>query len=57
MSQPMQKGASSNGTSRSASKAQMKNCIAEQRTNNPSMSKHDVKKYCESQLNGSPQSE
>jgi hypothetical protein len=51
----MPRGSSTNGTTKSASRAQLKSCVSEQRTNNPSMSKHDAKKYCETQLNGAPQ--
>ena len=54
-SQDMPRGSTSNGTTKSATRAQLKSCVSEQRTSNPSMSKHDAKKYCETQLNGAPQ--
>jgi hypothetical protein len=31
----------------------MKDCETQQKANNPSMSKHDIKKYCKTQLEGS----
>jgi Spy/CpxP family protein refolding chaperone len=35
---------------KSAKKAQMDDCMAQQRASNPSMSKHDMKKACKKQL-------
>ncbi|HYL71156.1 MAG TPA: hypothetical protein VEY89_07640 [Candidatus Dormibacteraeota bacterium] len=54
-SQDMPRSSSSNGTTKSATREQLKSCVSEQRTNNPSMSKHDAKKYCETQLSSAPQ--
>lgn len=48
-------GPASNGASKSATRSQLQDCMKEQRTNNPSMSQSDIKKYCESQLNSAPQ--
>jgi hypothetical protein len=56
-SQDMPRGSSTNGTTKAATRAQIKSCVSEQRTNNPSMSKHDAKKYCETQLNSAPQNQ
>jgi hypothetical protein len=32
---------------------QMKDCLAQQKANNPGMSKHDMKRACKNQLSGS----
>jgi len=39
--------------SRSARKQQIKDCIAQQKASNSGMSKHEMKKYCKNQVEGS----
>jgi len=47
---------SSGTSSKTMARQQIKDCIAQQRANNSTMSKHELKKYCKEQLSGgSPQ--
>ena len=50
-----QPSSSMSSSGKATQKQQIKDCIAQQKANNTSMSKHEMKKYCESQV-GSPQS-
>src|SRR5579862_5139257 len=52
---PPRGDATSNGASKSATRAQLKDCMKEQHANNPSLTPSDLRKYCESQLNSTPQ--
>jgi len=44
------------GTTGKSEKQQMHDCMAEKQTNNPSMSKSDIKKYCKSQVESATKS-
>jgi hypothetical protein len=39
---------------KAAKKEQIKSCMAQQQASNTGMSKHEMKKYCENQANGTP---
>jgi hypothetical protein len=55
-SQPAQNADTSSASSSKADKkAAINDCIAQQRANNPQMSKHDAKKTCKDQVNSSSQ--
>lgn len=45
---------SSNAASKSDQTARMDDCMAQQRANNPGMSKHDMKKTCKDQVKNTP---
>jgi hypothetical protein len=45
---------SSTAASKSDQKARMDDCMAQQRANNPGMSKHDMKKTCKDQVKNTP---
>lgn len=40
-------------SARAEKRVQMKDCLAQQKANNPGMSKHDMKRACKNQLSGS----
>lgn len=53
---PPPSSAQATTTSKADKKQAIKDCISQQQANNTSMSKHQLKKYCKSQVeNGSPQ--
>jgi hypothetical protein len=54
--QPQESGSTNSAsTGKADKKAQLKDCVAQQRANNPQMSKHDATKTCKSQMNSSSQ--
>jgi len=48
---------SADTNSKSAQKAMVKNCVAQQRSNNPQMSKSDAQKVCEDRMSSNSSSQ
>ena len=46
-------GTTNSSDAKAAMKQQVKDCIAQQKANNSSMSKHELKKYCKNQVENS----
>jgi len=46
-------GTTSSSDAKAAMKQQVKDCMAQQKANNSSMSKHELKKYCKNQVENS----
>jgi Spy/CpxP family protein refolding chaperone len=46
----------SSSDTKAAQKQQIKDCMAQQKANNSTMSKHELKKYCKNQVQSTPPS-